>query len=37
MCHRKSKTFVGQTRALGRLAEFAAGGEQQPQVFILYG
>jgi hypothetical protein len=37
MCHRKSQTFVGQERALGRLAEFAAGGEQQPPVFILHG
>ena len=37
MCHRKSKNFVGQERALDRLAKFAAGGKQQPQVFLLYG
>ena len=37
MCHRKSKTFVGQEQALGRLADFAVGAEQQPQVFVLYG
>ena len=37
MCHRKSTTFVGREQALFRLAEFATGGEQQSQVFILYG